>query len=322
MLAASDILRVAYTPDLTTGGINHALNSLAYASHPIDASFYETLRRAIANTAVELAFRRHLSQLDIPFEVHPTAPFSAAERYAVSLNGQRCDLRSYLISRREQVLALRNNPAALLSASALVPSDQHARAGHKRNDLYIFAFLAALVTASQTDLKKALAKNQPHYLAHVLPGQWRKPTHWNPLGRLALKSESEEELLIEICGQASAREMRREILSLPPKAKVNVTNTFYSIAAVHVRQIPNARIGIYCEALEEAYVIAPEAWHNLWVYGLDLFFTGYSPYVEFAQKAKPLASHSRTYQYERTRVKNLALPIAELKPLNDLFEKR
>jgi hypothetical protein len=322
MITPSNLIKLPYTADLTEGGIEYALRSLTYSFDRADSQPYEKLRRTVANTAVELAFRRHLSQHNIPFEVQAATPFTDSERYDVSLDGRRCDLKSYLISHREQMADLRRNPHILLKAPALVPADQHAREGHKLDDLYIFAFLAGLIAASQDDLKKVIASHQPHYLVHVMPEEWRKPQHWNPFGALSLKSDSEEELLVEINGQDSARDALRTTVSLPPKTKVTVDHSFYSITAIHVRKLPDARVGLRCEAVKEAEVISPLQWGNLWVYGLDIFLAGYLPYEEFGQLAKLLPIHSRTFQYEHTKVKNLSLPISNLKPLQNLFKEK
>ncbi len=319
MLSPSDLLRLPYTPDLTEGGIAYALRSLAYSFERVGTSPYDRLRRTVASVAVEIAFRRYLSQQNIPFEVKAAAPFTDRERYDVSLGGRRCDLKSYLISHRSQIAEMHRNPSVLLNATALVPADQHAGDGHFRNDIYIFGFLAGIIAASQADLKKAIETKQPHYLVHVLPEAWRKPTSWNPLGALTLKSDSGEELLVEINGQAEARELKRRVISLPPKTKVAVDESFYSISSIHIRRLSDARIGIKCESIKEAHVIQPAEWGNIWVYGMEIFLAGFLPYEDFGQRAVALAPNSKVFQYEHTRVKNLSLPVSNLKPMQKLF---
>lgn len=320
MISSSNFIKLPYTPDLTEGGIAYALRSLTYSFNREGSLPYERLRRIVANTAVEIAFRRYLSQQNIPFEVQAATPFTDSERYDVLLDGRRCDIKSYLISHRDQVLEIRRTPEILLNAPALVPSDQHAREGHKRDDLYIFAFLAGLIAASQEDLKKVVVSDQPHYLVYVLPEEWRKPQHWNPLGTLTLKSDSEEEMIVEINGQDSGRELMRKVLSLPPKTKIVVDDSFYSITSLHIRRLPDARVGIHCDAIKETCVISPLEWGNIWVYGMDIFVPGYLGYEEFSHTAKPLPINARTFQYEHTKVKNLSVPISSLKPLQNLFK--
>ena len=319
MLSSSDFLHLPYTPDLTEAGIAYALRSLAYSYERDGRSPYGRLRRLVANVAVELAFRRYLTQEHVSFEVKASTPFTDRERFDVVLNGHRCDLKPFLISHREQILQIRKNPAVLLDAQALVPSDSHAGDGHSYNDIYLFAFMNGLVAASQADLQKAIEKNQPHYLVYVPSMLLRKPIHWKPLGTLTLRSESAEELIVEVNGQDEAREMKREVISLSPGVNVKLHEVFYSITSLHVRRVPEARIRIHCESLNETLVIAPHDWSNIWVYGMDIFMVGYATYEEMSQRATLLLPNSRTFQYERTHVKNLSLLVSKLKPIQKLW---
>ena len=320
MITKSDILRLPYTPDLTEGGISYALRSLAHTYDRGSRVSYSRLRHIVASIVVELAFRRHLSQQNIPFDVKAAVPFTERERFDVTLNNQRCNLVTYLISRREQIKELRNDPSVLLKAPAIVPSDSHAGDGHLLNDIYIFGFFSGYITGSQADIQTVIGNKKPYHLVHVLPEAWRKPKSWNPLGAVTLKSDSDEELIVEVNGQGQSREMSRCVVSLPPKTKVTLDESFYSITHLHVRRMPDARIGIHCEAIKDAYIISPLQWNNLWVYGLDIFLAGYVSYEEFGNTAKSLLPNSKVYQYEKTRVKNLALPISRLKPMTRLLE--
>lgn len=319
MLTSSDLLRLPYTPDLTEGGIAYALRSLTHSFFRAGNSPYARLRRTVASMAAELAFRRYLSRQNIPFEVKAATPFTDHERYDVILGGHRCDLKSYLISHRAQIAEIHRNPSVLLNAPALVPSDQHAGDGHSPNDLYLFAFLSGLIAASQADLKKAVATKQPHYLVHAMPEEWRKPLNWNPLGALTLKSDSEEELSVEISGQDEGRELKRHTVSLPSKTKVVVNDFFYSLSSVYIRQMPDARVGLHCEAIQKPHIISPLEWGNIWVYGMEIFLAGFISHEEFSRRAHPLLPNSKVFQYEHTRVKNLSLPVLNLKPMQDLL---
>jgi len=326
MQTSSDFVRLPYTPDLTEGGIAYALRSLPYSSFE-RLSAYDRIRRKVAGAAVELAFRRYLSQQDVPFQTAAATPFAAHDQYDVSLaqppagDGRRCDIQSFLISRRNQILEMRRNPALMLNAPALVASDQHAADERSESDLYVFAFLAGLTAVSQNDLKKIIETNLPRYFIHAMPELWRKPMHWNPLGTLVLKSESDAETLVEISGQDAGREFLTRTVNLPPKTRVTVADPFYSIAAIHVKDMPSARLGIHFSVSKKTYLIAPAEWGNIWVYGMDIYFTGFITRGEFRQRANLIAPNSRVFQYEHTRVKNLAVPISELKPLQDLLTR-
>jgi hypothetical protein len=254
---------------------------------------------------VELAFRRYLSQQDIPFEITAATPFTDPERFDVSLGGHRCDVKSQLISSRRKISELRRDPASLLKTSALISSEPAVGDGFLDHDLLLFSFLLGLTAVSSSDLKKSIAANQPNYLIHVLPPKWRNPQHWNPLGRLTLKSESSSELKVEISGQDQSRGKLTRWATLPPKTRITLDEPFYSVTSLHVKNIPSARVGIHSPNIREAYVIPPLEWKNIWVYGMDIILAGYLTRGELRQRARTSKS----------------LPLADLHPLPELFNR-
>jgi len=321
MLSASDLIPLSYTRDLTEGGIAYALRSMPYAHFRTGNSVYESLRHTVASAAVQLAFRRYLSEQNIPFEVQGAAPFTEHERHDVLLSGRRCVIQAFLISQRDQIADLQRNPQVLLGAPALVASDQHAWEGHSPLDLYLFAFLAGHVTISSHDLQKVIEAREPYYLVHVMPETWNRPRKWNPLGTLIVKSESEETQTLEIGGQDEGRAMQSCTVELPPRRRVEIPNEFFSLSYVHTRSSPNARIGLHSPTRRETYLIGTQDWGNIWVYGMQVVLTGYIRRDEFSRRASFLQTGSRIFQYNATQVKNLAVSVSELKPLSALFEQ-
>jgi len=319
MINSSNFIQLPYTPDLTEGGIAYALRSLIYSFD--HNSVYDRLRRAVAEAAVELAFRRYLSRQNIPFEVKSAAPFTDPHKFNVTLGGHCCDIKSFFISHRDQIAEMRRDPGVILGAPALVPSDHHVNDGYSDHDLYLFAFLSGVIAASQNDLKKAVETNQPHYLVHAMPENWRKPSKWNPLGALVLKSESDEEMLVEVSGQDDGHGFLTRLVNLPAKTRVTVEENFYSVTSVHVKNNPSARLGIYCPAYKETHVISSLDWGNIWVYGVEIILAGFISRGEFRQRARMIAPNSRVFQYDHTKTKNLAVPISNLNPLQDLFAR-
>ncbi|HEY9151981.1 MAG TPA: hypothetical protein VIN60_03780 [Anaerolineales bacterium] len=321
MITASDFIRIPYTPDLTEGGIAYANRSLPHTYDRMGGSPFDRLRRIVAGVAVELAFRRYLTQQNIPFDIKGSTPFTDPDRYDVSLGGRRCDIKSFLISHRDQITSLRADPKLILKAPALVPLDQYSADGHSDNDLYLFAFLTGLVAVSPDDLHKAVDANQPIYLIHTMPKPWTRPHEWIPLGPLALKSESDETLRLEIGGQDSGRDFMTRKIELPARTRVEVDAEFYSLAYIHVESKPKARLGIYSPSRKETYLVEPIAWSNIWVYGMDIFLTGWITREEFRRRANLIHEGSRVFQYNQTRTKNLAVTVSDLKPMSELLER-
>jgi len=279
----------------------------------------EHLRRIVGGVAVELAFRRTLSEQAIPFGVLGATPFTNRDRYDVSLGGHRCELRSFLITRRAQIQSIRREPGLVLQAPALVPLDQFAAEGNKPDDLFLFAFLLGVVAAVREDVDRAMAAGYPIHLIHPLPDEWRRPAEWLPLEKLVLKSECEAPIGVEIGGQDAGREFVTTRLELPPKRRVLVEQRFHSLAFVHAERQPEARIGLHSPARSKAYIIPAHAWGNIWVYGMDILLIGWLTHEEYRRKANVLNAGMRTLQFDRTRVKNLFVPMIELNPLAPLL---
>ncbi len=321
MISVSDFIHLPYTRDLTEGGIAYAVHSLPYTYNRMGGSSYERLRRIVAGVSVELAFRRYLAEQAVPFDVLGATPFTDPDHYDVSLGGRRCDIKSFLITHREQITDMKRNPQVVLKAPALVPSDQNAAEGHSDQDLYLFAFLSGLVAASPEDMEKTKDESKDSYWLHVLPDTWNRPERWTPLGPLALKSEAAETLTVEIGGQDAGREMRSLQVQVPPRKRVQIDDRFFSLAYVHVKLPPSARLGLHSPQLKETHIIEPAAWNNIWVYGLDLLLAGYLERGEFNRRASFLREGARVFQYNRTRTKNLAVNIQDLRPVSELLER-
>jgi len=321
MITSSDFIYLPYTRDLTEGGIAYAIRSLPYTYNRMGGSAYDRLRRIAAGVAVELAFRRYLSEQNIPFDVNGATPFTDPDHYDVSLGGRRCDIKSFLITYRKQIEDLKQNPALVLNAPALVPSDQHAAEGCSDNDLYLFAFLSGLVAASQENMQKARLAGQPEYLIHAMPDAWTRPSQWNPLGRLVMKSESAEDQIVEIGGLAADREMRSVTVKLPSRTRIELDEKFYSVAYIHIQAQSEARIGIHSTVLQDIHIIDPSEWGNIWIQGIGILLAGFITRQGFTRKASLIQPGTRVFQYDRIRTKNLAVPVSELRPLSELFER-
>jgi hypothetical protein len=321
MISMSDFIKLPYTPDLTEGGIAYATRSLPYTYNRMGGSLYSRLRRIVGGVAVELAFRRYLGEQNIPFDVKGATPFTEPDRYDVALGNHRCDIKTFIISKRNQITAMRRNPGTTLRAPALIPEDQFSSNNHNENDLYLFAFLLGLTTNSPEDIQKAVDAGQPVYLIHPLRAEWSRPQAWDTLGRLALKSECATPITAEIGGQDADRNFITETLELPPLTRIFATQNYFNLSYIHVKSIPDARIGIHSPKMGEIYIIQPHEWGNIWIYGMETWLTGYMARDEFRRKASPIMAGSRVFQYSETQTKNLSVPVTDLRPLPELFER-
>jgi len=318
MITASDLLRLPCTSDLTGCGVAYACRSLASGDPPKGGSILERLRLSVGAVAADLAFRRHLTGQGVPFKVLPAMPFSQSDRYVLSLGGHRCEIIPWLITRRAQGIHFHQNPALVLQGPALLPLDGFASEGHRPDDLYLFAFLLGSISLIH-DEPASDATHRSGYLIHPLPIRWARPVQWQPLVDLAIKSECKDPINVEIGGLSAERKFTSIVMELPPRKRLPVEKNLYSLAYVHAASKPDARIGLHSPVLGDAYLIPNHAWGNICIDGLEALFTGWLTHEEFRRKATVLKAGMRTLQYDRTYLKNLLVPIRELKPTAPLL---
>jgi hypothetical protein len=252
--------------------------------------------------------------------VHPD-PFTHPHWYDLSLGGHRCDLRTYLISDREEISAIRSNPERLLETPALVPLDEMGGEGHRPDDLFVFGFLLGIRTSNPADEERTLATGNPAFFMHLLPQEWSHPATWRPMEGLVLKSESDYSISVELGGLNGRREFVSTTLELLPRKREAIAPLFHSLCFIHTNRRPAARLGVHASIHKETILIRPHEWENLWIYGMDIFLAGWLTFEDFRRKGKVLNKGAHTLQFNQTRVKNLSLPLAELNPLAPLMNR-
>lgn len=319
MLKTTDILRLPYSPDLTPTGIAYACRALPHTYERIGGADTYRLRRIVAGKALELAFRRYLAAQNVPYDDLGATPFTGLDHSDIGFGGKRCDIQSFLFTRKSDIRRIHRTPATLLQAAALVPTEQVASEWLADEDLYLFAFLTALVTDHPKQLERAAAAGQPSYLIYPLPEAWSRPMDWLPLGQIVLKSETAGTISIEAGGEDGNRLFRTEQVSLHPGVRTHLQTEFYSLAYLHTPQIPAGRVGIHCQRLDQLCLVQPRQWGNIWVYGLSIFITGTMTCGEFRRRAADLPPGSQVLQVAQTSAHNRSLPVADLHPLDELF---
>jgi len=147
-----------------------------------------------------------------------------------------------------------------------------------------------------------------------------RPNTWLPLGPLALKSESDETLRLEIGGQDSGRDFMTRKLELPPRTRVEADGIF--IRWFISTSNPNPGRGLEFILRRERNRISssrlPGATSGIC---MDIYLAGWISREEFRRRASLIHEGSRVFQYNQTRTKNLAVSVSDLKPMSELFER-
>ena len=321
MLIANDFIKLQYTHDLTQSGIAYATRSLQQLHNHSGNSIFAQLRRSVASVAVDLAFRRYLSEQSISFEIQNSPSFKESDKYHLILGGHRCDVISYLINKRTQIATIQKDINILLSAPALVASEAFASEAHHEQDVYLFAFLLGATALAREDTLNAIAAQQPMYLIHALPREWTHPHSWHTLGELVFKSECSYPIDVEIIGLDTDRNSVTTSLKLQPLTRTVIPNNYFSITYIYAHNLPDARIALHSPTRKETYIINANDWGNIWVYGTDIYLTGIITHEEYRRRASYIQPGARVFQFDETRVKNLALPIEQLYPIGKFLDK-
>lgn len=321
MVTESDFITLPFTPDMTQMGIKYACQSLPYTYDRMGGNRFIRLRRIVAGKAVELAFKRHLNNAEVPHNMEGSTPFTDPDHYDIAIGGRRCDIKSFMLTQKKRISEIRKEPQKLLGAQALVPIDQMKNEQLNDDDIYIFAFLTAMLTPNQRALKKAVAAGQPIYMIHALPKKWARPEKWGNLGELAVKSNMASPIKLVLGGQDDEHKSRTEHLILDPQNRRAAKQQFSTLSYLYTPSFPDGTVGVHSSTMDETYLVDPLDWSNIWVYGMDVIFGGYITRGEFRKKAARLPAGSHVFQYARTRTENFSLLIRNLHPLNKLFER-
>jgi hypothetical protein len=322
MLTALDLLRLPYDDSLTRAGVEYAKKSLHYTYNRMHLEPGPRLRKIVAGVAVELALRRWLEANEVPYDLLGATAFTERDKYDLRLGGRRVDLKSFFITDRDDITALRHDPSWLLDAAALVPEDQFNSHKLEDGDVYVFGFLAGLEARQQADTRRVLDVGQPvELVATFVDDDWLGRAQWRSLGTLTLQNDGPLPLELEVGGQGRDREAIVEPLVVPAEARAAMTARLYALLYLRAFQPPPTRVDVRSSALNRTQSVLPTDWHNIWVYGMDVFIAGWLTKGEFRERSRRLPAGSRVKQYPRTQTVNRSLPIRDLRPITELARR-
>ncbi|MCH7663712.1 MAG: hypothetical protein IH859_07575 [Chloroflexi bacterium] len=283
---------------------------------------FDALREMVAQKALELAFRRHLVQMEVPHQLVESKKFTEQDYHDIALGGRRCEVIGGLVSRREDINRIRETPDTVLNELALAPRVEIISSRINRGDVVVFALAAGLVTRNWDDIRAAQAAGQPNYFMYLLPKKWAQPSEWRGLSGLSMKSDANETLEVEIGGQDKGRHFLTEQIKLLPRARLEAREKFYSVHYMHVGDDVDGRVGIHHPRLNETILVQPRQWVNLWVYGMEIILLGYIQGAELLSSGERVPVGSHTLQAPHgTRNEYVGIPIRELHSMEDLFTR-
>ncbi len=313
------LIRMPYTPDLTETAVREVTRALAQpARFPLLDTFDEMRQRA-ADNIVTLALRRYLSEQEVPYETVESVSYTEPDQYDISFGGRRCIPFAQLVCERDLIEQAHRQPEKLLEGDVYIPEGTPA-AATRDVDIYLFVTLTALVARSRDESEQAHQAGQPLYLVHQMPQSWSIPNQRAAYGPLVFKTDTAEQVWLELHGQDELNGYQRMELTLTGHERVAVQTPFYSLGAVRSAGMPSGPVGIHSPALDDTVLISPFEWGNIWVYGMRLYIAGYITQADFNR-------HSQRVNVAQADLPNpclrgekvMRLPAAALKPVDDLF---
>lgn len=318
MASAKDFLILGCTPEMIQTGATFMTRALTNPVHYQRAANFDRLRQGVVHQAVELAFRRHLTEADIPHQLVESASFTDADALDVSFGGRRAAVFGQLVCRRESIQEVQKAPKLLEAAMAYLPEEGRP-SGYRDVDLYVFAALTGLVTRSHEEVQKALAAEQPLHLVYPTPEPWAMPEKWAPLGELPVKGDISQPLALTLHGLDRRQGYLSRTVTVPSRQRVSAGVGFYALNALHTGTLPDGPVGVHSPGLGETLLVSSYKWGNIWVYGMRMYFLGYVSQGDFYKDAKEL-KRSQLGPLDACGEEHLVgVPVSGLRPVEDLF---
>jgi hypothetical protein len=310
MLKSSDLIRLAYSPDLTQAGIAIASRKLASGSIAGNSIDTRQLQREIAQTSGALAFHRYLIEQKIPFQLQQFSPFSQPEHATAVLGGRKCAIETSLITDVQTAGQTSHSAKRLLETSIRVPAGMHTSGPHGASDLAVFTFAIASVTDDRNSLLRKAEAGEPYLCSHVMPEAWRQPGKRKARGPLSFRYAGDTGISLEIFGLGVQHELCVEQVVVEPQSWVQSQQRYSALSCLHAGPLPTARLEIRRAAQRSAYTILPLQWRNLWLYGREIILIGYLTFEEIWElaRAAPVRPHKPATDLEVAAIRLHALP--------------
>ncbi|MDD5467726.1 MAG: hypothetical protein PHS96_07950 [Anaerolineales bacterium] len=315
MIAASDLICIPYSSELTRAGLHVACQRLPDMQRRPGESAHAWLRQAVMQASAEVILRRHLHRHGVMFQVLPRNPFSRPAEYEVVIAGRRCALLVETITRREEIIQAQTEASRLLGRELTFASERFALEQRCDADLYLFAIVTARIMLRRADAPRA---GQTAFWIYAFPERWRRPQRRASLGALAFTTRMTHPPELVLGGLGSERSFQNESLSLRTQAPIVPRQEYFALTYLHAARPPAQEIEISSSRFSRPLVVAPAQWGNIWIYGRQVILLGYLSRREI--RLSLLSSRPRLAPFSGNNTDTLSIPVHKLHPLLDLFQ--
>ncbi len=309
------MVRLFYDPAWTPVAVRSVLEALPWLVTRDQPLRVWVLQDLVKERVGQLAWLRWLAEQDLRYEVAP-APSGMVGREVVWCHGQRLLLATGWLREREAVRLARRAPQRWLQeACAVLPEPQWDAPNGQPEDILVFAWVLALVTRSEEEMARALARGFPAVPAVALPPRWY---HLPRPMQVALKYEGPGGVRVRLYGQAEADGPGVLTLRLPARKRVAVPGQWHGVYLLVAATPPRGRLGVALQPAGWRCVFVPWSWQNLWLYGLEVHLVGYLTRRAFRQQARRIAGSALQRMGWQAAYPGYAVPATALRSLSDL----
>jgi len=305
---------------LTMAGITYACQTLSKQIALHKSPNLQQIRSIVPQISTELAVRRWMEKERLPYKLHEDQPFTHPSRPSIILGGRHVGIHGTYISSRRQIARALHNPDTLLPADKKLPGRFTGSTHATGKDLFVFAIYLGLATHTCYDLQKVLSREQPVFLIAVPKGKkWIYSTHKSSLGKLLISAENPEGLSLELVGCTEMHTRFKENIVLDGQTVVTsreVSSLFY----IHPDRLPSSDIQIYSPIINTRWHIQPSAWVNLWIYGIRLYFLGWSTWRELQHPSSLISYFAQHHSFWQQYENQCTAKYASLRPMRELIQ--
>ncbi len=182
--------------------------------------------------------------------------------------------------------------------------DAHARG----DDLLFFGAVLAAEAPQQAE-----AAGKPLTVVHWLPSRWQRG--WG--ARLQLTLKAERAFSVVLHGIGARGEGVQQAVGMMAGEVQRLDLPWQGVYALEASHWPRGRLGLRA-AGRGVYVVSPDAWENIHLYGGAVWLLGFTTWRRFWRQARYLRRGARSFPHGVHFAPAYALPWCDLEPLRAL----
>jgi hypothetical protein len=315
----SDLVTLPCDPDMLSAAITFACRTHLHDLQTHSRIPISSIRRRCARAVSTTAFRRWLAYKNIPHDIALTAPLTDPHEHHITIGGRKVDVVSNLITNRQAIRRLYEQPQSLLQIEISIPAEFQSQEPGSPHDLLAFSLLFAHISTSPPQTRNRMNASEMVFLLAIPPHRiWRQQRPWSALGVLILSSQDPQPISLDLCALLPDHRPTLESVTIPAGHAIELPRDWHNVLYVHTSRMPNTTLRFHSPERKANWFITPSQWSNLCFYETQLLIVGWMTRREFSRISE---SQTLEDQDRCRRSKPSLIPIRNLRPMSDLSRR-